>query len=69
MWQTFTDVTGDGRPDLLFKKNGKLWVAYNQLAPAGKTTLGAGGQAVAELSDATFANGGVATHTSVQRRF
>ncbi len=69
MWQTLTDVTGDGRPDLVFKRNDKLWVAHNRPAPGGKTTLGVGGQAIAQLSDATFANGAFSTHTTTLRRF
>src|SRR5262249_46474968 len=55
MWQTLTDLNGDGRPDLVFKKNDKLWVAYNQPGPNGTTTIGA----VAQLSDQTFSNGPV----------
>jgi hypothetical protein len=47
MWQTLTDVTGDGRPDLVFKKNNKLWVAYNRPGPNGSTALGVGPQAIA----------------------
>ncbi len=69
MWQSLTDVTGDGRPDLVFAKNDKLWVAHNRAAPDRKTTLGVGFQAIAQLADTTFANGALATHSSAQRRF
>jgi RHS repeat-associated protein len=68
MWQTLIDVNGDGRPDLVFQKNNKLWVAYNQPAPGGATTIGAP-QAIAQLSDATFSDGPFSTHTSTQPRF
>ena len=33
MWQTLTDLNGDGRPDVVFKKNNKLWVGYNRPGP------------------------------------
>jgi RHS repeat-associated protein len=68
MWQTLVDVNGDGRPDLVFQKNNKLWVAYNQPAPGGATTIGAP-QAIAQLSDATFSGGPFSAHTSTQPRF
>ena len=67
-WQSLTDVTGDGRPDLVFAKNGKLWVARNHPGAGGSTTLGAG-QAVAQLSDSTFANGAFETRTATNNRF
>ena len=69
MWQTLTDVTGNGRPDLVFKRNNKLWVAFNRPGADGTTTLGVGGQAIAQLSDGTFSSGAFSTHTSVKRRF
>ncbi len=69
MWQSLTDLNGDGRPDMVFKKNGKLWVASNRPAADGKTTIGVGLNAVAQLADPTFANGALATHSSAQKRF
>ena len=69
MWQTLTDVTGDGRPDLVFKRAGKLWVAYNRPGANGSTTLGVGPGAIAPLSDVHFKNGAFSTHTTVKRRF
>jgi RHS repeat-associated protein len=69
MWQTLTDMNGDGRPDVVFKKNNKLWVAYNRPGPNGTTTIGAGAEGVAQLSDQTFSNGPVSTQTSTTRRF
>ena len=68
MWQALIDVNGDGRPDLVFQRNNKLWVAYNQPAPGGITTMGAG-QAIMPLSDATFADGPASMHTSAHSRF
>src|SRR5207245_2455418 len=69
MWQSLTDVTGDGRPDLVFKRNDKLWVAFNRPGPAGTTTLGVGFQAIVQLADSTFSSGAFSTHTTVKRRF
>ena len=70
MWQTLTDVNGDGRPDLVFQRDDKLWVAKNSPALDGKTTLGVGPVApIVQLSDATLATGGFSTHTTTQRRF
>jgi RHS repeat-associated protein len=69
MWQTLIDVNGDGRPDLVFQKNDRLWVAYNRPASDGSTTLGVGPQGTVQLSDATFANGAFSTHTAVKTRF
>lgn len=69
MWQTLVDVDGDGRPDLVFKQNEKLWVAYNRPGPAGETTIGSGPQGLAQLTDATFASGSFATHTTAKRRY
>src|SRR5262249_34558382 len=68
-WQSLTDVTGDGRPDLVFKKNNQLWVAYNAPGPDGTTTIGTGPQGIAQLFDTTFSSGPFSTQTSVQRRF
>jgi Papain fold toxin 1, glutamine deamidase len=67
-WQSLTDVTGDGRPDLVFPRNGKLWVACNRPGSGGTTTLGAG-QAVAPLADATFAEGAFEARAATNNRF
>lgn len=69
MWQSLTDINGDGRPDLVFQKNDKLWVAYNAPGLNGQTTLRVGNQEIVQLSDATFANGAFSTQTSAQQRF
>ncbi|RYZ39153.1 MAG: hypothetical protein EOO71_21220, partial [Myxococcaceae bacterium] len=67
-WQSLTDVTGDGRPDVVFKKNDKLWVALNRPAAGGTTTLGAG-TGVAQLADATFATGPWEVQSAALGRF
>lgn len=67
-WQSLTDVTGDGRPDLVYAKSGKLWVALNRPGSAGTTTLGAG-LAVGPLADTTFANGAFETRSATHNRF
>jgi RHS repeat-associated protein len=68
MWQSLTDVTGDGRPDLVYKKNNKLWVALNGAAADGKTTLGAP-FILFPLNDSTFKTGPFSAHTATKRRF
>jgi RHS repeat-associated protein len=44
MWQDFIDITGDGRPDLLFKiqdvnQIDQVWAATNRAAADGSTTI------------------------------
>lgn len=65
--QSLTDVTGDGRPDLVFNQGGKLWVATNKPFP---------GMAVPKLGTATVLgdtatviNGPVADSTLTRKRF
>lgn len=67
MSQSLTDVNGDGRADLIFLKNSKLWVARNRPAPGGRSMLV--GQSSLPLSDATFAGSAYSTHSSTKRRF
>ncbi len=69
MWQTLTDFDGDGRPDLVFKNNNKLWIAKGHAAAGGATTFGAGAQAPVPLSDTTFTSGGLSTQSMTTRRF
>ena len=69
MWQTLIDVNGDGRPDFVFKNNNKLWVAFNRPDATGTTTLGVGAGAIVQLSDSTFSNGALSTHTMEKRRY
>lgn len=71
MWQTLLDVTGDGRPELVFKKDNKLWMAYNRPATGGTTTLGIlqGSVGVRELADATFGNRALSMHIATSPRY
>jgi RHS repeat-associated protein len=71
MWQTLLDVTGDGRPELVFKQNGKLWMAYNRPAANGSTTLGVlqGSVGVRELADATFGSKPLSMHIASSKRY
>ena len=65
-WQSFTNVTGDGRPDLVFPHDDQLWVAVNGPGSAGTTTLGG---AWATAPDATFAHGAFEIRTAANQRF
>jgi RHS repeat-associated protein len=70
-WHSLIDVTGDGRPDLVFKKNDRLWVALNHPASTGETTLGIpllGPQGIIPFQDAVFQAGAFSTHTASKRR-
>jgi hypothetical protein len=69
MWQTLTDFNGDGRPDLVFKKNNTLWIAKGAAAPGGATTFGVGPQALVQLTDATLTGGAVSTQSSSEARY
>ena len=69
MWQSLTDVTGDGRPDLIFKKNDKLWVAHNQAGPNSSTVIGANLPSITQLSDATLTGGAFSVHSTKKERF
>lgn len=63
--QSLTDVTGDGRPDLVYwGPNDQLWVARNIPNGAG-TTFGAD----APLSDTTLKHGAFAERSSDYQRF
>jgi hypothetical protein len=66
-WQNLIDVTGDGRPDLVFQNvsDGKLWVARNVPGADGSTTFGP----ISQLHDARFANGAFEVRTSQAARF
>lgn len=66
MFQGLTDVTGDGRPDLVFKVGTSLWVAPNLPGTTPGTTVF--GTAV-PLTDATFADGPFETRSSNASRF
>ncbi|MCP3060099.1 hypothetical protein LXT21_15050 [Myxococcus sp. K38C18041901] len=64
--QSLTDVTGDGLPDLVYNKNGKLWVAHNRPNAAGATTLGT---INAQLQDTTFSSGPFESRAATAVRF
>ncbi|MFP2906014.1 RHS repeat-associated core domain-containing protein [Pyxidicoccus sp. 3LFB2] len=66
--QNLTDVTGDGRADLVYTKGGKLWVAVNRPGTGSATTLGNGAYNV-QLSDATFTTGPYGVWSSLRARF
>jgi hypothetical protein len=72
-WQSFTDVSGDGRPDLVFRRDGQLWVAGNHAGRDGTTILGptppGGFPDVWPLVDDTFTHGAFETRTAITRRF
>ena len=68
MWQSLTDVTGDGRPELLFKRNGKIWASLNRPKVDGGTELGLTGQMTVQVQDSVFQTGPLSTHTAKLRR-
>jgi hypothetical protein len=59
-WQSLTDVTGDGRPDLVYQDAGQLWVAGNVPAAGGSTTFGS----ISQLHD-----GALETRMATNNRF
>lgn len=67
-WQSLTDVTGDGRPDIVYRKNDDLWVALNQPTSGGGTSIGQG-LAFGALTDGTLGAGALATRSSPHTRF
>jgi RHS repeat-associated protein len=66
-WQSLTDVTGDGRADLVFAKDGKLWLAPNRPGPNGTSSLTE--VAASELSDATLSAGAFESRKTTNNRF
>lgn len=64
-WQTLTDVTGDGRPDLVLRKADTLSVALNSPAAGGRTQLGP----VVPLHDAVLTSGPFSAHALRRKRF
>ncbi|WP_147451091.1 RHS repeat-associated core domain-containing protein [Corallococcus llansteffanensis] len=67
-WQSLTDVTGDGLPDLVYQKTGttKLWVALNRPGASGTTALGT---VNAQLADTVLTTGAFETRSATQNRF
>ncbi len=66
-WQNLVDVSGDGRPDLVYAKNGQLWVAMNRPAAGSATSLTA--IASLPLNDSVFTAGPLASHSSKSERY
>lgn len=65
-WQSLTDVTGDGRPDLIYRRNDQLWMARNLPGLSGTTTLGI---VDSKLSDMVFKQGPFEKRTGSSKRF
>jgi RHS repeat-associated protein len=66
LWQDLIDVNGDGRPDFIYQKNGKLSVLFNFPDAAGATGFNA---PALPLNDATFQSGPLEIHSSSSQRF
>src|SRR5690606_8440437 len=64
-WQNLLDVTGDGRPDLVYLKNGQLQVALNRPAGGSATSLGV----TQQLSSPTLSTRPIASHASETLRY
>jgi len=64
--QALTDVTGDGRPDLVYSSGDQLWVARNRPAPLGTTTIGV---INTQVTDAQLTKGPFETRSASQSRF
>lgn len=64
--QNLTDVTGDGRPDLVYTLNNELWVARNLPGVNGDTTFGL---VNTKLTDATLGTGPIETMSLNEPRF
>jgi hypothetical protein len=64
--QHFIDVTGDGRPDLVYKLNGQLVVVRNVAGPAGSTQLN---PTAAAFNDNTFTRPVMDARSSTYDRF
>jgi RHS repeat-associated protein len=65
-WQSLIDVTGDGRPDLLYNNYGQLYVLRNQPGASGTTTFGVAG---VPLTDNVLTNGPFEKRSSDSPRF
>jgi len=49
-WRNLVDMTGDGRPDLIFRKNGQLWISINRPSATNVATF----DTPVQLSDSTL---------------
>ncbi|NPD25809.1 hypothetical protein HPP06_20560 [Corallococcus exiguus] len=65
-WQNLIDLTGDGLPDMVYARSGKLWIAHNRPGTSSNVTLG---NINAQLQDTTFVNGAFETRSATQNRF
>jgi RHS repeat-associated protein len=70
MSQTVADFTGHGRTDLVFRKNGRLWIAKGGPGPDSTSTFGAGEvESLVPLSDDTFKGNSISTQSLTSRRY
>ena len=65
-FQSLTDVTGDGRPDFVYRNNGQLFVARNQPGSGGSSVIFPG---AATPTDNSFTHGAFELHSSSQFRW
>lgn len=66
-WQNLIDVTGDGRPDFVYRKNNQLWVAMNRPSGASATSLTA--LAPLQLSAPPFTGKPLGSNSSSSTRY
>ena len=59
------DMTGDGRPDLIFEENGELWISRNVPGPSGTATFAT----PAQLTDGVFSTPYLEARSSAVDRF
>ncbi|MCW5800976.1 MAG: hypothetical protein KIT31_01075 [Deltaproteobacteria bacterium] len=64
--QSLTDITGDGRPDLIYSKGNQLWVVRNLPGVSGNTTLGL---INTKLTDSTLPDGPLEVRSTKTPRF
>jgi RHS repeat-associated protein len=65
-FQSLTDVTGDGRPDFVYRHNSQLFVALNQPGASGTSVILPGS---ATPTDNSFTHGAFESHSSTQFRW
>jgi hypothetical protein len=64
-WDDVIDMTGDGRPDLVFNRNGQLAIAVNRPTSTGGTSFAP----PVALSSAVYANRPLSSSSSTVRRY
>ncbi len=67
-WEGLADITGDGRPDMLFQHNGKLWVGLNRPDEGGIYTLGQGAN-IGKVNTGSFADGPMDVSQTLFQRY